>query len=361
MDRTSRRQFLLASLASPLAAYTRGPSLPSQIVRFSDPATEFHVQRLTSPSYSSFLPAPGVNCISHRTSFILFSSDREGALAPYRMEIKNGESRQLADAPGLHPESLTLAAADKSAFYLDSAGLHSVPLGNGRDRQIYSIAEGFEAGPNLAVASDGLYFSLVEKRAGRSRLRLLHSGRDEPVTLLESNDPLSSPAFRPKRAGLLFRRAGGLWLSGFDPASARKLAIAPGPLGPALWTEEGRTVLYLLTPDDPKQLPSLREFTPDTNQDRFVSNTSRFATFNVNSDSSVFVGASLSKASPFVLLLLRSVHRELTICEHRASNPALVSPIFSPDSQRVFFQSDKEGKQAIYMMNVERLVEETGE
>ncbi len=35
--------------------------------------------------------------------------------------------------------------------------------------------------------------------------------------------------------------------------------------------------------------------------------------------------------------------------------------MFSPDSQRIFFQSDKEGKQAIYMMNVDRLVEETDE
>jgi oligogalacturonide lyase len=59
------------------------------------------------------------------------------------------------------------------------------------------------------------------------------------------------------------------------------------------------------------------------------------------------------------LLLVRAAKRELTLCEHRASDPHLVSPIFSPNSQRVFFQSDKDGKLAIYSMVVDKLVEET--
>ena len=82
-------------------------------------------------------------------------------------------------------------------------------------------------------------------------------------------------------------------------------------------------------------------------------------TFNRNGDSSVMVGASGSKASPYVLLLVRSVKRELTLCEHRASDPRQVTTLFSPNSQRIFFQSDRDGKMAIYTMPVDRLVEET--
>jgi oligogalacturonide lyase len=37
----------------------------------------------------------------------------------------------------------------------------------------------------------------------------------------------------------------------------------------------------------------------------------------------------------------------------------MVAPIFSPSSQRIFFESDRHGKPAIYTMSVERLVEET--
>lgn len=81
--------------------------------------------------------------------------------------------------------------------------------------------------------------------------------------------------------------------------------------------------------------------------------------FGRNADASVFVGASQSKAGPYVLLLLRISRREMALCEHRCSNPAAVHPIFSPSSQRIYFQSDRNGKMAIYTMAVERLVEKT--
>jgi len=51
--------------------------------------------------------------------------------------------------------------------------------------------------------------------------------------------------------------------------------------------------------------------------------------------------------------------RELTLCEHHASDPAMVSPVFSPDSQSIFFASDRHGKSAIYRVHVEKFVEET--
>ena len=47
----------------------------------------------------------------------------------------------------------------------------------------------------------------------------------------------------------------------------------------------------------------------------------------------------------------------MTLCQHHASRPASVSPVFSPDARRVYFQSDEEGKEAIYSVNVELLVE----
>jgi oligogalacturonide lyase len=71
------------------------------------------------------------------------------------------------------------------------------------------------------------------------------------------------------------------------------------------------------------------------------------------------VGASRSKAQPTIIILLRSLQRELTLCEHRASHPAAVAPVFSPDSRRVYFESDHQGKTALYSVNVEQLVEPT--
>jgi oligogalacturonide lyase len=37
----------------------------------------------------------------------------------------------------------------------------------------------------------------------------------------------------------------------------------------------------------------------------------------------------------------------------------MTAPMFSPNSQRIFFHSDRDGKMAIYTMAVDRLVEAT--
>ena len=94
-------------------------------------------------------------------------------------------------------------------------------------------------------------------------------------------------------------------------------------------------------------------------QDKLVAPTSQFVSFGRNADGSVFVGASGSLASPYVLVLVRSVRRELTLCEHKSSDPALVAPIFSPTSQRIYFQSDRHGKAAIYSVVLDKFLEKT--
>jgi hypothetical protein len=106
-------------------------------------------------------------------------------------------------------------------------------------------------------------------------------------------------------------------------------------------------------------LNAIREYAPDTGSDQLVAKTSQFATFGFNRDTSVFVGASRNAASPDVLILLRVTRRELTLCEHKASHPESVAPVFAPDSQRIYFQSDRDGHPAIYCVHAEKLVEKT--
>jgi oligogalacturonide lyase len=291
---------------------------------------------------------------------LIYASDRSGSVQAYRMDLKSGQSRELTDVAHLAADSLTLTPDERSFCYLDGGTLNLRNLSNLRSREVYRLEEGFEAGDGFALSEDGLYAALVERKAGTSRLRLIAMRTGAAQTLAEASDAISDPMPRPRRAGMLYRRGDNeLWLVNFDGAQNRKLKLAPGGLGPALWSADGRTVLYLNFPADKKQLNNIREFTPDTNEDGFVANTTQFVSFNRNGDSSVFVGASGSKASPYLLLLVRSVKRELTLCEHRASDGRLVSPMFSPDSQRVFFQSDRDGKLAIYAILVDRLVEET--
>jgi oligogalacturonide lyase len=355
---SSRRTFLV-SLAASCTGASIAQTLPSEVKRYKDSATEFDVFRLTDPAYQSWLPASYQRAVSRRDNFLIYSSDRGGSVQAYRMDVKSGQSRVLTRAENLVRESLTLAPDERNFFYVDGHSVFQASLGGGHTRQVHRIEEGFELGRGFSVSEDGLYALLVEQKSGTHRLRLITLRSGNAQTIVESPDPISDPLPRPRRAGVLYRKGNELWLVNFAADQNRKLRIAAGGLGPAVWSSDGRTVLYLNFPTDPKQLNNLREATPDTNEDRLIAATSQFISFGGNADSSVLVGASGSKASPYVLLLVRAAKRELTLCEHRASDPHLVSPIFSANSQRIFFQSDKDGKLAIYSMLVDKLVEET--
>ena len=204
-----------------------------------------------------------------------------------------------------------------------------------------------------------MYAALIERKGAHDKLRLVHMAKGLAETLAEADEEMSIPLPRPKRASVLYRRGDSWWLANYDGKQNYRLRTAEGGLGPSLWSPDGRSVLYLSYPADPHRLHAIREFVPDSNEDNAVANTSQFVGIGRNADASVFVGASGSKASPYVLLLVRAVKRELTLCEHRASDAAMVSPVFAPNSQHVYFGSDRHGKPAIYSIAVEKLVEET--
>ena len=337
----------------------KGQVFPSDLRRFKDLATEFDIYRLTDPAYRSWLPRSG-RAISRHAGFLIYASDRSGTVQAYRLDLKTGQSHSLTEAGALVPDSLALTPDERSLCYLDGEFFMLANLSNLRTREIYRLETGYLAGRGLHLSDDGLYAALVEQKAEAGRVRLVTMRTGSAATVAESPEVLSGPMPRPRRAGLLYRRGSDqLWVVNFDGAQNRQLRLAPGGTGPAFWSADGRAVLYLNLPADKTKLHNIREYIPDTNEDRFVADTTQFVAFSGNGDSSVFVGASGSKASPYLLLLVRSVKRELTLCEHRASDPAGTNPVFSPNSQRIFFQSDRDGKMAIYAMVVDRLVSET--
>jgi oligogalacturonide lyase len=323
-------------------------------VRYADPATELDVYRLTNPAASSLLPAPWQRAVARRSGFLLYSSDRTGSQQAFRMDLKTGESYQLTEsAAALDSTSLTLLPGDRSFCYFDGPSLRE---GMGREREIYRVPEGWERGNGFTVSEDGINAVIVEKRNRRSRLRLITLVKGAATTVLESDGEMATPLLRPKRTQILYQRD-GLWLVNLDGQQNRRLKTETN--GPVLWTPSGRTFVYLHIPDSAQELNTLREHTPDENADRQLAKTSQFVAFGCNGDASVFVGASRNKASPTILLLLRAARREFTLCEHKATDATATWPVFSPDSQNVFFQSDREGKPAIYRMRVNKLVEDT--
>jgi len=360
--RVSRRSFLFTGAAAPLllADSQKGAIVASDWERYPDPATELEVYRLTKPDYTSSMTAYYNRGIARNSSWMVFCCDRSGSPQAFRMDLKTGETRQLTGVEGLDGLSLTLTPDNRSLCYFAGRSLFVTNLANLKERELYQVPEGWERCVGMSVGPDGTHATFGEKRGDASRLRMVALGQGAPRTVIEVPFVLSDPNPRPMRAQTLYRQADeALWLVNSDGTQNHKLKLAAGRVGPANWGTDGRTVLYLNFPDQAGQLNNIREATPDTNSEKLVSKTSQFAHFGANRDTSVFVGASRNAGSPTVLLLLRVTQRERTLCEHKASHPENVAPIFSPDSQRVYFQSDRHGKPAIYCMHVERLVEKT--
>jgi oligogalacturonide lyase len=351
----SRRAFL-----GGVPALLNAEIFASDAKRFHDPATEFDVVRLTDPAYSSFLPPANLRAISQRNNSLLFCSDRTGSSQAFRIDVKSGQSRQLTSVGALDGSTLSLMPDERAFCFFDGRVLTSSSIAGQRTRHIYEIEEGWERNAGFGLSVDGINAAFGESRGDRSRLRLISMSRGTAATVLEAPGSITDVQPRPRRAGILYRNASSLWVTDYEGKQNRKLKVAAAAaIGPALWSLDGKTVLYLSFPEDTTKLHELRENTPDTNEDKLVAKTSQFVNFAPNGDSSVFAGASANKASPHILLLLRVTRRELTMCEHRSSEANRVVILFSPNSQRIFFQTDKQGKPAVYSMAVEKFVEKT--
>ena len=344
-----RRRFLL------WPALVAGAEVrPTERVRYLDPGTDFEVFRVTDPKHSSLLPPATNRVFQKRGSFLLYASDRGGSLQAYTIDQKRWESRHVTEASGLDPASLTLSPDDRSVIYADAGGVQMIPVTGGSAHQLHT----FNARPasvRLSVTADGPSVLVAD---GNTLLMAPMIQRGVARKIADNPDGVDVPQARPRRASALYRSGNSLWLANFDGSGQKRLkTAATGRLGSAMWSPDGRLVFYLQFEDG--RANALRQHDPDTGEDKPVASTSQYVAFSSNSDASVFVGASQSKAGPYVLLLLRSARRELALCEHKAADPAQVAPIFTPDSQKIFFQSDRHGKPALYSMVVDRLVEKT--
>jgi oligogalacturonide lyase len=337
--------------------------------RYADPATELDVLLLTNPAFVSGMTASHLRQFAHRGDWLLywserFSSDSPGARQAFLLDLKQGESRQLTQAAALDPSSLSLSPDERSFVYFDGNSLYESPLTNVRPHEIHVVPEN-SARTGLTLGTDGsILFS--ERQNGKSRIVSVF--RQQSRKILDTDQEIEELMARPRHAQILYRTqadssrdapGGPFWLVNSDGSGKRQLKTEPGQTGGALWIPSGRTLVYLHIPEDPKELITLREHAPDDGTDRLLARTSQFISAAPNADASVFTGASRSRATSYVLILLRVARRELTLCEHRASDPAMVKPIFSPDSQSILFVSDRHGKPALYQVHVGRFVEET--
>lgn len=350
------RRLFLGLAAAPLAAQNS----VREWRKYLDPATEFEVILLTDPQYESAYPGPPALAVDRRSRTLVYSSRRTGQWQPWVLDLSTGVSRQAGARPGYVRETLTLSAGGREVVFGDGEHLLAVQLSSLRQRQLASLSPGAEwAGP-VAPSLDGTALFYVEKREGRWRLLRLPQPRGVPAEVAVSDAPMLEAAPNPRRAMVLWRTpAGMLEVSAFDGTLRRRLETPPGRVLEAHWSPDGQAVVYLHEAAGENAKTAIREQGLDSREDRLVAPTSQFGRFARNANGTVFLGASRSLASPLVLVLLRVNRREFPLCEHRASDVALVEPLFTPDSQKILFVSDRLGKPAIFVMNVEKLIEKT--
>jgi oligogalacturonide lyase len=352
----SRRAFV-AALAATAQAADKPLIVPTEARRFRDPATEFDLTRLTDPARSNcWLPPPPLKSLASRSNSLLYASDRSGSVQAYRLDLKTGESRQLTDATAMDPFTLSWTVNEKAIAYVDGPRLC---VQDKRLNMVYAAEQEWEHVLPYSFSDTGQQAAVVEHRAGRYRMRVIGVRSREVRTIFEASEPVRHLRFRPKRNALLYNHGGGLWVVNFDGRASQRLAIPEGEAGDAHWSADGRQVHYLHTPKDKPRSVYLRELNLETNEDKAVGLTTQFLSFARNGDSTVFAGISRSIAAPYVLLLIRTASREMTVAEHKASDASKAAVLFSTDSQRLYYHTDREGKFAIYMIALERFIEKT--
>lgn len=352
----SRRAFL-ASLAATAQAADKPLVVPTEARRFRDPATEFDLTRLTDPEKSNcWLPRPPLKAVSSRSNSLLYASDRTGSVQAYRLDLRSGESRQLTAAQEMDASTLSWSPDERSVIYFDGPQLN---VQNRRLNTAYTVEQGWEHVAPYALSDTAQQAAVVEHRAGRYRVRIVGIRSRDARTIFEASEPVRHLRFRPRRPALLYNHSGGLWVVNLDGRGSQRLAIPDGEAGDAHWSRDGRTVLYLHGPKDRPRSIYLREFNLENNEDKPIGLTTQFVSFTPNGDSTVFSGVSRSQAAPYILLLIRAASREMTVAEHKASDPSKAAVLFSPNSQRLYYHTDREGRSAIYAIQLERFIEQT--
>jgi oligogalacturonide lyase len=351
------RRALLSLLPAYLAAAEKkqGPkhgALPPQrgeFVRFTDAVTENIVVRLTNPAHGSFLPTSENRFVSSREAFLVFSSERTGSAMPYRANLRTGAVTPIGATKTLAARSLALDWRERELYVIDGGELKAIDLKRLRSRTIAEDIGDFHlAGPGNEI---------VIRR--QQKLQLI--AQKEKTVIADG--AASRGIVSPIGTGCAFTRQetpgeNQFWYVAFD--GSKSVLLTKGRIWAPFWRPDAKALLFLRAVERERYTASeLREVPLDGSPERLIAETSQFATFAPNGDGSVIVGASRSRAQPDLVLLLREERREMVLCEHHAKQPAAVSPAFSPNSQRVYFESDREGKSALYSVNVELLVEQT--
>jgi hypothetical protein len=392
MGLVSRRGFLTAAIPAVQTwpAPGKGQQYPSEIRRYADALTEREVWQLTGTTKPRYLPDCHQRIIAHNNSYLLLAGEVAEGVQALKMELPSGRLVQLTRGAGIARHSICLAPDERSFFFLQENILKQASLRTLREREIYRVEDGWWATGDAGLSIDGRYAALVEMRSSDRvpgacgeelvrlqferqplcRIRVVETAHGRNWIATEEKVWLARPQIRPKRDQILYCQQGPwerltsrMWLINLDGKQRQSVRPRRGDeqLGPEYWTGDGKAIGYAHYADRSFRKATVRTWNPDTREEKNLSPCTQLWHLRGNADDSAIAGASRSKAGPNIYVLFPLVQRELTVCEHLSSGRAGFEPriLFSPDSQWIYFSSDRSGVPGIYRAAVADLVEKT--
>src|ERR1017187_7538274 len=101
--------------------------------------------------------------------------------------------KQVTQAEGLDPSTLTLLPDNRGFCYLAGRSLCLSNASNLKERELYEAPEGWEFAGGMSVGPDGTHATLVERRGDTSRLCMVTLVQGVARTVIEAPFAMSAP------------------------------------------------------------------------------------------------------------------------------------------------------------------------
>jgi Periplasmic component of the Tol biopolymer transport system len=337
---------------------------------------------------------------------LVTASDRGGKRDLWLVDLRNGESLQLTDSSGRFDDfSALLSADDGYLLYSAGNGIWRLDLSSLKEERLFASESGWrfgsfgvDPGDSRALVSEMAESDVVESRGDWSSFepqweahphcRLVSLDLETGISRVAHEEMgcwLGHPQPRPGRPDeLLFCHEGPqwridarLWLVDADGSRLR----CAKPRRPEdmivtheFWSADGSAILFVHKDYDNRA--TIRSIDPETLSETIVAEFTYSAHVFASPDGRWFVAdgqpaqpvlpetgkdslETMANNIPNLYLIDSDSGREEVLCRHGSSfkpygnaQDCHPHPSFAPDSKSVLFSSDRDGRPAVYRVEI---------
>lgn len=395
-----------------------GDVFQNEFEPFIDPETGARMERLTPRGTACHHMRFNQRHVTRDGMFMLYSLERNDMRRICAMNLENGRSVQLTHGRDVADFSGVLSANDRYMYYLQANTVFRLDLLTLLRDCVYTASGGWSirtftvsySGRYLAVtesegsrmptfleSSDWTAFSLSPLAPPMSRIVYVDAVTGDAQVVIEQKSWIGQAQIRPfDERTILFCHEGPydaidarLWLVSADGTRLRCPREQPKDtiITQEFWWPDGSKVGYYYATTGRNGSSSLRTVNPDTGEEQTVATCSPYVHCMCGCRGRLIVGDSSGSREPvhqlerddgldveamrdsemvedYIYVVDTLMQRELKLCHHGSTwslkygntQDAHPHPYLSDDGRWVFFTSDREGKPAVYRVDVGRFL-----